>query len=139
MSKNVPVDCYEWNMETDTCEPRNTLSNALRAESSAQWLFENLSSGKGNVWPTTFNEHHKQDNISSIWTDENATQNHFDINDYLIDPPSKPGYDENNNNIKHNSSFFQLAKRFCGNMRNSVDRGIDEITKQLALLRFVPC
>lgn len=81
------------------------------------------------------------------WLDEITMNNGFEINDVLIVPPLKPCIDQNNNEDfsatdKQYPSFFQMAKKIYGNLRNlsivNFERTLDEITKQMALLRFTP-
>lgn len=139
-SKNVAAttaDPCECKMDIETSEITSAQTAVPRPESNSQRMFGNLTSFKESMWPT-IGENSRANDFEEDWDKEDAANNHFDINDYLIVPPMKPGIDRNNN-TKPSSSFFQLAKRFCGNVRNNVECGIDEITKQLALLRFVPC
>lgn len=122
------------------------------AESQQQLLFGNLTSFVSNQQQQqqpqpTINDDVRTNTDTVDWLDEIPMDNRFDINDVLIVPPIKSDIlDQNNNNCtttnKRHPSFFQLAKRFYGNIRNmsmvNVERTLDEITKQLALLRFAP-
>lgn len=145
--KTVSLDDYEMK---ETYERSEMISSQYKpcTESHEQLLFGNLTSfaevPNQQQWPT-INGDARAKNYSIDCLDE--MDNGFDINDVFIVPPLKPGMVQNNNNCtttnKQHPSFFQLAKKFCDNIRNksmvNVERTVDEITKQLALLRFAPC
>lgn len=122
------------------------IPNAANVESNSQRFFGNMTSFQQeqqqqqqqlNSWPTTVQEL-RYKHWDDDWSDENDAESNFSMNDHLIVPPLKSDIDQNNNNIKQIPSFFRMAKRFCNTMRNGVDRSMDEITKQLASLRFSP-
>lgn len=153
-SKTVPLDDYEMKEIYERSEIIAAQHVPCAGEShqqQQQLLFGNLASFALNQqqqqqpqWPTITDD--VQTNSDSVdWLDEMPMDNGFDINDVLIVPPLKPGIDHNNNNCtaanKQHPSFFQLAKKICGNLRSMsmVERTLDEITKQMALLRFTPC
>lgn len=58
----------------------------------------------------------------------------------IYQPPLKQPIDLGTKNVKPSPSFFQLAKTFCGNImkkhKPNIELGLDEITNQMALLRF---
>lgn len=122
-------------------------------EPHQQMLFAHLTTFNPSQMSTNNNIapiHSNKPNHFDWWIDENP------VNDYLIVPPAKPGIiRENNSNgncmRSNSSSLFQRAKRLCGNFVNkhkstataaasvNVEHGMDEITKQMALLQFASC
>lgn len=133
-TKTALMECCEMDeaAEDSHSVSMNATSVGPCTEPNQQRLFGHL---------TSFNQQQNQNPWSATVgyeIDKYSEDDNFDMTDYLIVPPLKIDIDQNNN-TKQTPSFFQLAKRFCDSMRNSVDRGIDEITKQLALLRFAPC
>lgn len=138
------VPCAEWQQQQQQ-----------RKQQQQQLLFGNLTSFAPNQqqqqqqqrqWPTINDDGVRANSYTIDWPGEIPMDNGFDINDVIIVPPLKPDIDQNNNNCntanKRLPSFFQLAKKFCGNIRNMSMvnvAGVDEITKQLALLHFTQC
>lgn len=165
-SRAIPLDDYEMKETYD--ERSETITSqhvACAGEPHAQQLlFGNLTSFALNQQQQQLHQEQQQQsqwppineddddgevqasNDTVDWLDEIPMYNGFDINDVLIVPPLKPGIDHNNNEDftapnKQNPSFFQFAKKIYGNLRTmvNVERTLDEITKQMALLRFTPC
>lgn len=58
----------------------------------------------------------------------------------IYQPTLKESIDLGTKNIKPSPSLFQMAKTFCGNImkkhKPNIELGLDEITNQMALLRF---
>lgn len=150
-SKTVPLDDCEMKETYDRSEMISSqYVPCTKSQQQQQLLFGNLTSFVPNQlhqqqWPT-INDDVRAKSYAVDWLGENPVDNGFDINDVIIVPPLKSDMDQTNNNCttanKQLPSFFQLAKEFCGNIRNmsmfNVDC-VDEITRQLARLRFAPC
>lgn len=93
-----------------------------------------------NQWQST-NEHLQLDNsINNFYSHSSFVYNQNAANTEPL-PPKKDAIDQNNH-VKRIPSFFRKAKLFCDNMLNKckssghIEQSIDEITMQMAQLRF---
>lgn len=118
----------EYEMEVASDGTDNIISNQNipgRPVCSPPKFFEHL---------TSFQQNHSQSNGPSLMG------NSVDWNNNVL--LSKMPTDSKNNQ-KSSTSFFQMAKNFCGNMMTknpkpmgNIDLVLDEITNRMALLRF---
>lgn len=110
----------------------------------APMFFANLTSfGHSNQWPAV-DQQIPMANLN-VWHCEIPELIYAENGNYIKptespQSPQKPSIDANNKNLKQSSSFFQMAKTFCGNIikknKSSIEFGLDEITAGLASLQF---
>lgn len=102
-------------------------------------MFYNLSSFKPIQWPPgNYQIGHlmnRQDAIRFDGTQSGISPKQSDV----LESQSKHSPYQNNN-VKQSPSLFQMAKNFCGNImkkhKPNIESGLDDITNQMALLRF---
>lgn len=107
----------------------------LYTESQTPMFFAHLTSFKPNQWPAVNQQ------TGHLINYQDAIR--FDSEQIGISAKQsevKHSLDRNNNNIKQSPSLFQMAKNFCGNImkkhKPNIESGLDEITIQMASLRF---
>lgn len=111
------IECSEMIESGSDCSS-NTETNAPLFFTELNWQYNQEARNFFNGW--NYND------------DGKASDKHRSI--------FKQPTDEKKNNIKQSQSFFQLAKNICGKImkkpKTSIDSGLEEITHQMALLRF---
>lgn len=130
--KKPPIDECEMEVTNEHAEIITSIPNTTPdgMPSDSPKFFEHLTSFQPNQWQHSTAQQPAQFDHAIDWTNNQERL------------PPKPSPPNQKPNQKPSTSFFQMAKNFCGNMMKkpksagNIELGLDEITNRMALLRF---